>query len=298
MVAREMIDYAIKTNSTNVTFHGWDPNPWTFTRAGPGYIIFSIVTGFLYLFNVVLSGYRIGNWIYVIKGVDYTIGFLCLGLEFLCNVARILQIIFYGTYNNYLLSGVSVLITLPFCITLITSIIIVFFWLDLTSDPFYHGKFLGIMKIPAGVFIGICFVLEIISDVIRNVTQIDFINYIIYFYGVSLALVAIFNFIAAYRVLQSLKRDTKKKLRKIIYRIIASGISTLLGVAILFSFLHPTINWTPNGWLLSWFFLYFAFWLQSTLLIFIFQVPKKVLTSTAIDTKDETKESSPSKSTE
>jgi hypothetical protein len=86
--------------------------------------------------------------------------------------------------------------------------------LDLTSDPFYHGKFLGIMKIPAGVFIGICFVLEIISDVIRNVTQIDFINYIIYFYGVSLALVAIFNFIAAYRVLQSLKRDTKKKIEK------------------------------------------------------------------------------------
>jgi len=71
-----------------------------------------------------------------------------------------------------------------------------------------------------------------------------------------------------------------------------------LGVIILFIFLHPTVNWTPVGWLTIWWLLYLAFWLQSTLLILIFQVPKKVLTSTAIDTKDATKESTPTKSTE
>jgi len=212
-------------------------------------------------------------------------------------VLRILNIIFYGSYNHFSIPGVSVLITLPFCITLITSIIIVFFWLDLTSDPFYHGKFLGVMKIPAGLFIIGCLIVELVSDILRNLTVYEFYQQIMTFYGTVLILVALFNFVAAYRVLRTLKKDTKLKLKKIIYRIIASGIATILGVIVFFLFL-TNINWTPVGWIMLWFFLYFAFWLQSTLLIFIFQVPKKVLTSTAIDTKDETKESSPSKSTE
>jgi len=287
VVGKEMIDHAITSKYANVSFYGWDANPWYETREGAGYIIFVLIIGLLYLFNIIISGQRITKWIYIRGGIDLNIGFLCLSLEFLCNVLRILNIIFYGSYNHFSIPGVSVLITLPFCITLITSIIIVFFWLDLTSDPFYHGKFLGIMKIPAGIFITGCVIVELVSDFLRNLTPYEFFQQIMSFYGSVLILVALFNFIAAFRVLRTLKKDTKLKLKRIIYRIIASGIATICGVIVFFLFLSTSINFTPVGWLLLWFFLYFTFWLQSTVLIFIFQVPKKLLSSTKA-TPDET----------
>jgi len=190
------------------------------------------------------------------------------------------------------------LVTLPWCITLVTSILIVFFWLDLTSDPFYHGKFLGIMKIPAFIFIVICLVLEFTCFILRMLTPIDFFSYVICFYGVSLSLIVIFNFTAAYRVLQPLKKapETKKKLRRIVYRIIASGIAIAFGVLAFFLFFTP-LFYTPAGWLCIYWGVYFNMWLQSALLILIFQVPKKVISSSAKETKDN-QSKDPSKSTE
>jgi len=272
IVSRDLYDHAKMTKIANFSFHGWDDNPWYFTRAGPGNIIFSVVIGLLYLFNICLSGYRLAKWIYLIKGIDYTLGFLCLSLEFLYNFLRVLQIIFYGTYNNFALNGADLLVTLPWCITTIISILIIFFWLDFTGDPFYHGKFLGIMKIPAVLFIAFCLVLEILCYILRLLTTRDYYNTLIIFYSVSLTLIVIFNFTAAYRIIQPLQNEIKETLRIIIYRVLASGISIVIGVIVFFLF-FGTIIQTPNGWLMLFFVLYFFFWLQSVLLILIFNPP-------------------------
>jgi len=85
-------------------------------------------------------------------------------------------------------------------------------------------------------------------------------------------------------------------LRRIVYRIIASGVAIAFGVIAFFLFFSPPF-FTPNGWLAIYWGVYFNMWLQSALLILIFQVPKKVISSSAKETKDN-QSKDPSKSTE
>jgi len=291
-----------RTQGKNVTFnfYGYDPNPWAELQEGVWYIIFCIVCAGGYFFNVCLAGYRLVKWMIVKKGIDYNIGFGCLALEWLCNLLRVIQFPFWGLYNNFLIPGIDVLYTIPWCLTGVTSIIIVFFWLDLTSDPLYHGKFMGIMKIPAGIFIVGLITTEITFDVLRQVGT-DYQKDLLIIYAFTHLLVVTVNFIAAYRILMPFNKnvETKKKIRKIVYRIIGSGIATIPGVILfLFFALDPQIQATPIKRGFTWFFLYFLFFLQSLLLILIFKVPKKPTfgSSSGKDTK-ETKETSKDPST-
>jgi hypothetical protein len=252
------------------------------------------IPGLLFLFNSILSGYYIGKWIYTIKRVDWNIGFVCLSLEWIGNVIRVLEMILYPTHNNFKLIGADVLITLPMCITLISGILIVFFWLDLTTDPFYHGKFLGVMKIPAFIFMFICMVIEISLDIARNSTdQIDFIMAIIGFYTLIHLFVVLFNFIAGYRILRTLKKQIKirKSLIMIIHRIIYSGMATMLGILVLVLCTFPLFL-VPLGSSILWLCLQISFFFQSIFLITIFQKPKNKKksrdTSSAIQSKETT----------
>jgi len=149
--------------------------------------------------------------------------------------------------------------------------------LDLTSDPFYHGKFLGVMKTPALVFIILLSLYEITMDVARSYTdQIDMGYTSISFYlGMNICL-TVFNFVAGYRILKNLhmQKNNKKRLTLIIRRIFYSGFGTMFGLVIMTIGLTPA-NEYPFGVALLWFFLQISFWLQSLLLITIFQVPKK-----------------------
>jgi len=167
------------------------------------------------------------------------------------------------------------LYTIPWCITSVTNMIIVFFWLDLTSYPLYHGKFMGIMKIPACLYGLGLIVMEIYFDVSRTL-GIEFSGIITPVYATAFLLVVIINFIAAYRILRPFDKtvETKKKIRKLVYRIVGSGISTLFGCIVLYSFAIPGVQDTPIRKGFMWFLLYFFFFIQSLLLIMIFKVPK------------------------
>jgi hypothetical protein len=296
VVPKAAIDFA-RTQGPNVTviFYGYDPNPWAPLEDGVGYIMYSFWIAVLYFINTIFSGYRLVRWIIVKRGIDYSIGFGCLALELLCNSLRVIQFIFWGLHNNLLIPHIDMLYTIPFCITTVTSIIIVFFWLDLTTDPLYHGRLMGIMKIPAIIFIIVCIGLEIGCDVIRATGSTDYASIVILFYGTSLLLIVVINYIAAFRILFPCGKaeETKKRLRKVIYRIIGSGVATIFGVIVWYIFLDPRVQFTPAGKGTMWFLLYFFFFVQSFLLIMIFKVPKESDTDSDRETKQPEAEPEP-----
>jgi len=293
VVYRSTIDYvrALGKNVTiSVIFYGYDENPWATLEDGVGLIMFSLVTILLYLFNTVFAGYRLAMWIWVKRGIDPNIGFLCLSLEWLCNLLRVIQLFFWGVHNNFRIPYIDILYTVPWCITSVTAVIIVFFWLDLTSDPLYHGKFMGIMKIPAGIFIFGLIVIEVFFDVWRTFGR-EFTGIISAVYGSALMFIVIVNFIAAYRILRPFDKtvETKKKIRKVVYRIVGSGLATIFGCTVLYCFQIPNSQDTPVTKGVMWFLLYFFFFLQSLLLIMIFKVPKDkkgASSNSGKDTKD------------
>jgi len=227
---------------------------------------------------LIYASIQIIRWILRMKNFELNLGLICLSLEWTTNVLRVLQSIFNPVYNVYEIRGVEVLLTLPLCFSVISSILIIAFWLDLTTDQFYHGKFLGVMKIPALVFIFICLAIEIIFDFIKTLTIAPVANAVYYFFVSLHVIIIIFSFIAAWRILKKLKIKSRgsKKMR-ITLRIITSGMITLIGFILILCQLIPP---TPVSWVVLWIALFLMFSLQSAVLINIFEGPKKNQKST------------------
>jgi len=301
-VNKEAIDHAKSLGNKTVTiiFYGYDHNEWEATEDGDGYILFSFFTAGMFFFNVCLAGYRLVQWMYRKGGIDKNIGFLCLFLEFINNLLRVIQICFWGLHNNFNIIHMDILYTIPWCITDLTTIIIVFFWLDLAVDPLYHGKFMGMMRVPAGILFLMIVIAEIALDVVRVYGTTDYTEYVVICYGTCLLVVVLANFGAIFMILKPFDKshETKKKVRRIIYRILGSGLASIFGVGIFFGFINVENQYTPAGKTSMWFFLYFFFFLQSLLLIMIFKVPKKsAISSSNKNTKDTKENTSSNKET-
>jgi len=283
-----------------VTFFGYDNDPWATIGTGAGFWIFEVLVVAMYLVNACLAFYRISGWIWEKKGIDLTVGFGCLALECIVNTIKVIQSIFWGTFNNFSIPNIDLLLTWTWTLTIIIAIWVTFFWLDLTSDPFYHGKFMGIMKYPAIVLCLGVIAAEIAFDSLRTSGK-DYLSYLNIFYASILMSIAIINLIAAYRILGPFSKtpETKKKVRKIIYKIVGSATASVLGCIVYFCFLYPPVQWNPANRGSTWFFLYFCFWIQSLLLILIFKVPKSSVSSTGSKVKGtkETKETKDTKDT-
>jgi len=273
----------------NFTFTNWDYDEWEPYNSGTFYYIICGVPFTLYFICVIYSGYLLDKWIKGQKKIEMNIGILCLSLEFICAIIRVISMILSPFHQNFDLPSSDVLISLPMCISAITSIMIVFFWLDLTSDPFYRGKFMGMMKIPASILIIVCLLYEISLDIFRSISdQIEFYDPVYAFYSAIQIIVVIFNFVAGFKMLQNLKNlsENRKRLIMIIRRIIYSGffyIGSFIILVLGFEFqsaMGHTIIWSSNS-ILSF--------IQSFLLITIFQIPK--MNNETIDTSS-TKENS------
>jgi len=177
-------------------------------------------------------------------------------------------------------------------------VIIVFFWLDLTADPFYHGKFLGLMKIPAIIFIVIIILFEISVNVVRLAfpvyslaADVQVLTYLIFH-----SLLVMFCFFASYRILQNAKRSKlqKKKLLRVTYFIIGSGVLNICSTIVFCFVMSDYFLYNIYANITIWFLLYLSFFGQSLLLIFIFKAPKHINTSTA--TSESAKQNSTSTS--
>jgi len=257
------------TPSVNFTFYGWDPNPWDSVFSGAGFKVIQALMIIMFTFNVLLASYQLTLWIKY--NAPLTIGLLCLITELIVNILRVIQVIINPLYNIYNLKLVDILTTITICLALISSILVVFFWLDLTSDPFYHGKFLGIMRKPALGFIGFSICFELICDFVRISLSFPYIViFISAFYLLAHGVVSIFYFVAAARILKS---HLEERIQRVSYRIIASGICTFFSWVFLILFWTPVAT-NPIPYAVMWFLLLVTFFLQSYMLIIVFKIPR------------------------
>jgi len=283
MVHKSAMDYSRELHpaiTMNFSFSEWDPNPWKITQSGASYIAFSVITGIMFFYNSIYCGY------YLVKSYQkfgVVLAFICLSLEWLCNVLRVIQIILFGMHNNFLIPGVDILVTLTMCMTLITSIIISFFWLDIIVDPNYRGKFFGRLKFPILIFILFCLGVEISLDIRRHVSTQEFWYFLVLFYAGVFTVVSGVNFVSAWYIQKKFNGETTIR-RRIVPYIIASGITALFGVVILLLFLSPLV-WYPVGLSVLWFLLYFYFFVQSRLNIYLFKC-RKVIKSEEEENKE------------
>jgi len=108
--------------------------------------------------------------------------------------------------------------------------------------------------------------------------KFDALTLLLILYIILHSLLAILYFITAYRILvMGKKSKAKKGLEFITYRIIVSGISSLMGSAMLLLF---TLAYTPLQYVLSWFFTWIFHNIASFLLIIIFSPHKEQPTIT------------------
>jgi hypothetical protein len=267
-----------KGRTVNATFLSWDTNPYDIIYSSAGFVIYRILLGIMFFSNMALCCYKIIKWGLKKHKITFSIGLICLVVEFFTNLTRFILSIIYPSVNLYSIRGVDVTLTVPMCLSVITGILVIFFWFDLTMDPFFHksGKCLGMMRIPAIITITLLILMEIALDITRNLIPADFITFLFVFYNVGIKLaLALFYFVAAAKIIILSKTSVmKKKLKVITYRIVLSGVATI-GAAACMMILSSKMANPPVPHVLDWFFLNFFWFLQSLFLISIFSPPGK-----------------------
>jgi len=271
VVRREVFDVIQKAGgSVQMNFLGWDSNPWDILLTGPYYRLYQALLIIPFLVNFCFAGYRLFRWCKS-SGLTISVGLLCIISELICNLLRVIQMVLVPIYNVYHLFAVDIVTTGAICLSVASGILTVFFWFDLTTDPFYHGKFLGVMKKPAIIFICCLFAIEVIIDVLRY-TIISLVDFVSGFYLVMHIILAIFYFVAASKIL---KTKIENRVRRISYRVIGSGVAACVSGLFIALWTSDVSN-TPAGFGVTWYFTWLSFFFQSYLLIWIFNAPKKL----------------------
>jgi len=173
--------------------------------------------------------------------------------------------------------------------------VIIFFWLDLTTDPFYHGKFMGVMKIPTCVIITLILIMEISLIILRNFVPITS-SVVVAVYLILNLILAIFEIIAGHRIIKPLRKQAdgkKKQLWRITVYIIISAVVTI-AMCILF-ILFLIASGRPQGSIILFFLLWLAYFFQSLFIIMIFTVPKDHKSSSSAKSTKDSKESGSTK---
>jgi len=253
-------------------FLSWDYNPWEPVFNGIGFIIYRSSIFLMFIGNVVFSCYKIIKWRFIRGELNLSIGLICLFLEVACNSIRAIIGIIAPTYNIYSLPNYDTSMSVSFCISLITGILVIFFWFDVTIDPFFHknGKCLGFMKIPTIAFICFLILLEVVTSVARSFIKFDVIMYVLVIYIALYLLIGIFYFIAGWRILVISKDSiVKPKLRSITHRIVWSGVFNILaGISMIL--VTTPLTYSPLPFVMCSGAFYVTVFIQSLILITIF----------------------------
>jgi hypothetical protein len=275
-ISKASYDYFIKIGNNggkvNATFLSWDYNPWDPVFNGIGFIFFRSCIFLMFFGNVVFSCYKIIKWRLKRGEFRISIGLICLFLEVACNSIRAIIGIIAPTYNIYSLPNYDMSMSISFCISLITGILVIFFWFDVTIDPFFHknGKCLGFMKIPTIAFICFLILLEVVTNIARSFIKFDVIMYVLVIYIALYFLIGIFYFIAGWRIL-AISKDSmvKPKLRSITHRIVWSGVFNILAGISMVLVTSP-FTYLPIPFVLCSYLFYVTVFIQSLILISIF----------------------------
>jgi len=276
LISKESYTFFMKNGGkVNVTFLSWDPNPWDVHLNGAGFIIYRAIIFLMFFSATALAIYKLILW-KLKRGGYLNIGFICLIMEVLVNSSRSIQGIMAPIYNIYSLRNYDISYTVSFCLTLITGILVIFFWFDVTIDPFEHRrkKCLGIMKIPAIGVISFLIILEISVDISRDFLRFDVVGPLLLGYITLYFLIGVFYFIAGWRILSVKSEGLEEKLDSITKRVVLSGLMNIIaGVTMLLS--GNPLSYNPVPYLLVTAFGFISNFFQSLLLISIFNPQSK-----------------------
>jgi len=303
-VGKDFENY-LKTQNfiANATFVSWDANAWDILYPGPLNVVYAVILVPLFSLNVVLASYKVYNWIKSVgwEKLKISIGLSCLILEWLASFMRILNAIFMPAFLNlYKIHGIDLLITVPLCLSMISAILLIFFWFEITTNPFARGKksgFLGKLKIPC-IILSVLFILvEIFLDIFRTILFFfDMQSVLIICYFVIHALVAILYFVAAYRILAITNKSAdKQRLRSITYKIVASGIATVFVTFFMILFLADAVS-APLGQYFNMQLSGIALFFQGFFVILIFEPIKRNSDSSALKKSSKSSKSNQSSS--
>jgi Na+-transporting methylmalonyl-CoA/oxaloacetate decarboxylase gamma subunit len=260
----------------NATFISWDHNPWDIVFGNEGFIAYSIILFLLFMINVIYAIYKIIKWRLTRGEFILAVGLICLFLELLVNIIRAIQAFVSPAYNRYSLPSNDITITSALCLTLITGILVIFFWFDIALNPFYHksGKCLGTMRIPTIIIISLLLLLELILDTTRSFMKYDVVYIVVGIYLVLYVGLAFFYFIATWRIVViANESNAKEKLIGITYRIAWSGVASFVAALALLGQFLVVVGNTPLLHVLFHFILAISYFVQSFLLISIFSPP-------------------------
>jgi len=206
----------------------------------------------------------------------FNLRFICLVIEGLCNLLRVIQIIinpFY--YNMYQLKLVEVLNTFCIFLSLISSISICFFYLDIVRDPLFRAKrYIGTLSLPALVFLIILILFEFLCESIKIAIPLAYLVDLIQTNGFLLVycfLTVIYSGVA----FKIRKKTYPNKLAECFwYRSLAGAVYAACLTVFLWTYLSPFVR-MPMSYSLTWILLLVTFYLQSYFNIIIFVQKKR-----------------------
>eukprot|EP01125_Pyxidicula_operculata_P005746 TRINITY_DN200_c0_g1_i11.p3 TRINITY_DN200_c0_g1~~TRINITY_DN200_c0_g1_i11.p3 ORF type:complete len:356 (+),score=62.74 TRINITY_DN200_c0_g1_i11:4786-5853(+) len=261
----------------NATIVSLDPNEWTAVVSGPSEIFFNSFFGVACSICICLSGFTIYQFIST-NTLQFNVATVCILIEIAGNIIRIPAVV----YNPFGLRGYAadeVLLTLHLPFSLITSILMIFFWQDLLNISFSDKvpKFLSDKYfIPAVVICILILSLEVILDIIRTQVYISDIKTTTYFlaglYTILFLILSIFYFITSYQVYKEfmglVSAGGAKFFKMVSVRVIISSIGMF--VTVIGGVLQLTVSDYPGGFYFSWFLIYLSMFIQSVSQITVF----------------------------
>jgi len=274
--------------SESFQFLGWNEN-----ENIPFCWVSVVIQSLLLLFEilcVMMGFYRLYEK-YTLDQLIVNISTVCIGLEIinclLWTLHAILEILLRVVpFLNVKADSDAIVGYISFPFSLASGILVIFFWIELTSKKLYRKSFLDKSFWPAVIFIAIAFILLFISAILF-LTDIDhkIIKSITIVILVFILIVSFTYFYAAYRTYNySKKKETKNQglFKSISIKIIISGIVMIFIVFL--SFIRTSTSSTA-GRIIVQYLTFILILIRSYLLIDIFSTRKsKIVDSSRTNT--------------
>jgi len=271
-----------------------DVNKWYDSFKNGGMIWYSVSLSIITLINVILSAWRLQNYIAKV-GVTFSLAQTILGLILISNIVKLIVVSVDPIYSRHIFGYLAstILNTITFPISLLTTLLITFYWheiITMSSSKVYVNIRRKMFVIPAIIFTVSIFILEVASSVVRGLqfTVMKLANASTGLFIALLAIINIYCFVIGYSVIKRLNRSSgvkneskKTKLTNVTKGVMLGAASTMLTIpflSIIFYFMKTFAR--PDIFILVFYFCYFFLSVGDTFKILAFGFPTTNITST------------------
>lgn len=269
-----------------------DTNKWYDSFKHGAMIWYSVSLGILTFINIVLSGWRLFNYIRkygIVGSLAQTILSMILFSNLLKFIVVTIDPIFSRDIFGYMAS--TILLTFTFPISSLTTLLITFYWheiITLNSAKVYVNIRKRIFVIPLIVFAVCIFLLELGSSIVRglhyNVVKLANASS-----GLFIALLVVINIyclIIGTKVIRRLEKSSgikknqrRNKLVSVTKGVMLGSVSTMLAIPFLAVIFSETFR-QPVVFVIVFYFIYFFLTIGDTFKILSFGFPSTKISST------------------